>query len=131
MAAIYRQGDVVGKFIKAATLSAAVIAACAGQAAADGPLRVKSLVMLCRNDQKTCEEYLLGVWDAVIMMQEMDKSAPMVCPAEGPSGRQLRIAFSLWADQADPKVLTDSPRVVGAILSYKHTFPCTAPAPAP
>lgn len=125
------RGDAVGGIIKVAILSAVLVAGCMGQAAAaDAPIRVKSLLKQCNTDQKSCEEYLLGVWDGVIMMQEMShNTTTIICPTEGPSGTQLRLALSKWAADADPKVLTDSPRVVGAMLSIKHAFPCTENSP--
>ena len=119
-------GGIVNSIHKAVALSTSFFAVCLGQAQAQVPSnRVKALVEECKTDQKTCEEYLLGVWDAVVMMQELGHhSTEVVCPAVGPSGSQLRLAFSQWATDADQKVLEESPRVVGAIISAKHAFPC-------
>jgi hypothetical protein len=87
--------------------------------------RVSALVAECKTDQRDCEEYLLGVWDSAIMLQDLNGySTVVVCPTGGATGEQLRLAFNAWATGANPQVLEKSPRVVGAILSEKHAFPC-------
>jgi len=86
---------------------------------------VSALVEQCKTDQRNCEEYLLGVWDSAIMLQELNNYSTVVfCPTAGPTGDQLRLAFNAWAKDADPEVLEKSPRVVGVILAEKHAFPC-------
>jgi Rap1a immunity proteins len=107
-------------------ISAVIFCGTLGQVrAAEGSNKVSALVEECKTDQRDCEEYLLGVWDSAIMLQDLNRYSTVVfCPTSGPTGEQLRLAFNKWATDADPQVLRDSPRVVGAILSGKHAFPC-------
>ena len=87
--------------------------------------RVSALVKECTTDQRVCEEYLLGVWDSGLMLQDLNHYSTVVfCTKVGPTGEELRSAFQKWAIDADPKVLERSPRVVGAILALKHAFAC-------
>jgi hypothetical protein len=89
--------------------------------------RARALVEECRTDRFACEEYLLGVWDAVLVHGEMTH-APLFCTSKGPTGDDLLAAFSKWAAENPDKM--DLSRAVGAMLALKHAYPCSGMNPA-
>jgi hypothetical protein len=104
-------------------ISTLAFAACENAARATEGIRASVLVKECQTDAKACEEYLLGVWDGIVLMQEMTHSSTVVvCPKTGPTGTELHHAFDNWAkDNPDKFGLS---RLVGATLAEKHAFPC-------
>lgn len=116
----------LNKAVVVCAISTLAVVGYIDQTHADDSLnRVSALVEERKTDQRACEEYLLGVWDSAVMLQELNHySTVVVCPTVGPSGGELRLAFNKWVTDADPQVLEKSPRVVGAILAEKHAFPC-------
>jgi hypothetical protein len=90
---------------------------------ADESNRARSLVQECKSEQRACEEYLLGVWDAVLVHGEMTH-APLFCASFAPTGGQLHSAFDKWVSENPDKM--DMSRAVGAILALKHAYPCGA-----
>ena len=113
----------MGKFRNAiAALSAVAFSLCLTPAHATEANRARALAEECKTDQNACEEYLLGVWDAVVMMQELTHTTGMVCPKVGPDGGELLRAFNKWVDENPDKM--EQSRAVGAILAVKHAFPC-------
>jgi hypothetical protein len=104
-------------------LAFAVLAVTLGStpALADASNRARALVDECKNDKASCEEYLLGVFDAVLVYGEM-VHAPLVCPQAAPTGGDLLAAFEKWVAENPDKL--DNSRGVGAMLAVKHAFPC-------
>ena len=101
-----------------------VLCTCPTPAHADESNRAKALVDECKLDAHACEEYLLGVWDSVLVYGEM-AHAPLFCTSAAPTGGQLQTAFNKWVqDNPDKMGLS---RAVGAILALKHAYPCGTP----
>lgn len=93
---------------------------------ADQSNRARALVEECKNEEAACEEYLLGVWDAILMMQTIQDRQDLpklICAEVGPNGGQLHVAFDKWVNE-NPEKLDKVSRVVGAMLAFKHVWPC-------
>jgi len=88
---------------------------------ADEGNRAKALAELCKADAPACEEYLLGVWDGVLVYGEMTK-APLFCTSVAPTGGKLHAAFDKWVEENPDKLGLS--RAVGAMLAIKHAYPC-------
>ena len=98
-----------------------VLCTCPAPAHAEESNRAKSLADECKLDAHSCEEYLLGVWDSVLVYGEM-AHASLFCTSAAPTGRQLHAAFDKWVqDNPDKMGLS---RAVGAILALKHAYAC-------
>ncbi|MGA0603008.1 Rap1a/Tai family immunity protein [Caulobacter sp. KR2-114] len=97
------------------------LCACPVSAHADESNRAKALVEECKSDRHACEEYLLGVWDAVLIHGDM-AHASLFCTAVAPTGGELHAAFDKWVEENPDKM--GMSRAVGAILALKHAYPC-------
>jgi hypothetical protein len=108
----------IGKSLAALSLA---LCACPLSVRADEWNRARALAVECKSDQHACEEYLLGVWDAVLIYGEM-QHAPIFCSPVAPTGDKLHAAFDKWLDENPDKV--GMSRAAGAILAISHAYPC-------